>query len=376
MDNEDLLYQIALTMLPDIGAITAKKLIAYVGSPEGVFREKIHILQKIPGIGQHIAQKINLQNTLHKAEYEINTMKKDGISCLYYRDADYPWKLKNCDDGPVLLFYRGKREFNRPKYLSIVGTRDATQYGRETCRTIIASLSSKYPDLVIVSGLAYGIDITAHRAALEYGLDTIAVLAHGLNTVYPSVHRESAIKITKQGSLVSDFHSTIKPERNNFLRRNRIIAGLSDATLVIESGQKGGSLITADMASSYDREVFALPGRSEDKFSVGCNQLIKKNIAALIESCEDIEFLLNWEVSQPAREAHVQLNIAFTEDERSIMEIIHDCPLAGPEIISIRSGLPLHNVISLLLQMELRNWLTVLPGNRYKLCIKLPEGTN
>ncbi len=373
MDNEDLLYQLALTMLPDIGAITAKKLIAYVGSPEGVFKEKTHILQKIPGIGQHIAQKINLQNTLHQAEIEINTMKKDGISCLYYRDDNYPWKLKNCEDGPVLLFYRGKKEFNRPKYLSVVGTRNATQYGKDMCRSIIGSLSSKHPDLVIVSGLAYGIDITAHRAALEYGLDTIAVLAHGLNTIYPSIHRETAIKITKQGALVSDFHSTIKPERNNFLRRNRIIAGLSDATLVIESGLKGGSLITTDIASSYDREVFALPGRSEDKYSVGCNQLIKKNIAALVESGDDIEFLLNWEISQAPREAQVQLNIALTEEERSILNIIKDCPLVGPEIISIRSDIKLQNVIVQLLQMELRNWISIMPGHTYKLSVKLPE---
>jgi len=373
MDNEDLLYQLALTMIPDIGAITAKKLIAYVGSPEGVFREKTYILQQIPGIGRHIAQKINLQNTIHKAEIEINTMKKDGISCLYYRDDDYPWKLKNCDDGPVLLFYRGKKEFNRPKYLSVVGTRNATHYGKDMCKAIIESLSAKYPELVIVSGLAYGIDITAHRAALEYGLDTIAVLAHGLNTIYPSLHRETAVKITKQGSLVSDFSSTIKPERNNFLRRNRIIAGLSDATLVIESGNKGGSLITADIASSYDREVFALPGRSEDKYSVGCNNLIKKNIAALVESGDDIEFLLSWEVSQAPREARVQLNIVLTEDERSILNIIKDCPLAGPEIISIRSKIKLQNVIVLLLQMELQNWITVLPGNTYKLSVRLPE---
>ncbi len=372
MKEEDLLYTMALTMLSEIGAITAKKLIAYIGSPEGVFRETKSSLERIPGIGQHLAGKITQHNILHKAEREIISMSKERISCIYYQEPEYPWKLKNCDDGPVLLFYRGQNDFNRPKILSIVGTRDATQYGRESCRSIIADLSTKYPDLIIVSGLAYGIDITAHRAALEYGLDTLAVLAHGLNTVYPSVHRETAVKITKQGALLSDFHSTIKPERNNFLRRNRIIAGLSDATLVIESGKKGGSLITAEMASSYSREVFALPGRSEDPFSTGCNQLIKKNIAALIESGDDIEFFLNWEVSQPAREAHVQLNIALSEEERSILEIIRDTPIAGPEIISIRSGFQLHTVVSLLLQMELRNWISVLPGNRYKLSVKLP----
>jgi len=363
----------ALTMLQDIGAITAKKLIAYVGSPEGVFKEKTTTLMLIPGIGQYLAGKIKPDVMLRKAENEINNMRRNGISSLYFEEPDYPWKLKNCDDGPVLLFYKGKNEFNRTKYLSIVGTRNATAYGRETCKEIIASLSSRYPELIIVSGLAYGIDITAHRASLDFGLDTFAVLAHGLNTIYPSLHRESAFKITRQGALASDFHSTIKPERNNFLRRNRIIAGLSDATLVIESARKGGSLITAEMASSYSREVFALPGRSDDTYSAGCNSLIKRNVAALIESAEDIETLLNWEVVEPAKPAYVQLKIALSDQERAILEIIRDSPLAGPEIIGIRANMALPKLLALLLQMELRNWISVQPGNTYRLSVKLPE---
>ena len=184
---------------------------------------------------------------------------------------------------------------------------------------------------------------------------------------------EKAFKITRQGALVSDFHSSIKPERNNFLRRNRIIAGLSDATLVIESGRKGGSLITAEMASSYSRDVFALPGRSEDNYSVGCNNLIKRNVAALIESADDIELLLNWEVIKPAKQARVQLNIALSDQERTVLEIIRDSPLAGPEIIGIRANIVLPQLMALLLQMELRNWITVQPGNTYRLSVKLPE---
>jgi DNA processing protein len=373
MNEEDLLYTMALSMLPDIGAITAKKLIAYVGSPEAVFKEKTSTLMLIPGIGQHLAGKINPDQMLRKAEIEMISMRRNNISSLYFEEAEYPWKLKNCDDGPILLFYKGKNDFNRTKHLSIVGTRNATTYGREVCKEIIASLSAKHPDLIIVSGLAYGVDITAHRATLEYGLDTFAVLAHGLNTIYPHLHRETAFKITRQGALVSDFHSTIKPERNNFLRRNRIIAGLSDATLVIESGRRGGSLITAEMASSYSREVFALPGRTEDNYSVGCNNLIKRNVAALIESADDIELLLNWEVAEPAKPAHVQLNIALSDQESTVLEIIRDSPLAGPEIIGIRANIALPQLMALLLQMELRNWITVQPGNTYRLSVKLPE---
>lgn len=373
MNNEDLLYSLALTMLPDIGPITARKLIAWLGSPEAVFKEKPATLQLIPGIGRHLAGQVQSDSIMRKTEGEIRCMEKEGISALYFMDAAYPWKLKNCEDGPVLLFYRGKKDFNRTKYLSVVGTREASSYGRESCRSIIAYLSARFPDLVIVSGLAYGIDITAHRAALDYGLDTIAVLAHGLNTVYPYAHREAAMKIRQQGALVSDFHSTIKPERNNFLRRNRIIAGLSDATFVVESGKKGGSLITAEMASSYSREVLALPGRTEDKYSAGCNNLIKRNVAALVESGEDIEYLLNWEIVEPVKEVQVQLNFALSTDERHILEIIRDHQPAGSEIISIKTGITLHSVISMLLQMELRSWITVQPGNTYKLTVKLPE---
>ncbi len=373
MNNKDLLYPLALTMLPHIGAITAKKLIAYIGSPEAVFKEKPATLQLIPGIGKHLSDIIRSDSILHKAELEMRAMEKDGISSIYFMESDYPWKLKNCDDSPVLLFYLGKNDFNRTKYLSMVGTRQATSYGKEACRSIIAYMAGRYPDLVIVSGLAYGIDITAHRAALDYDLDTIAVLAHGLNTIYPYAHREAANKITHQGALVSDFHSTIKPERNNFLRRNRIIAGLSDATLVVESGAKGGSLITAEMASSYSREVLALPGRREDKYSTGCNSLIKRNVAALVESGEDIEYLLNWETVQPVKEAQVRLNFDLSAEEQGIMEIIRDHQPAGSEIISIKTGIPLHSVISMLLQMELQNLITVQPGNTYKLSVKLPE---
>lgn len=373
MNEEKLLYRMALTMVPDIGARTAKKLIAYMGSAEAVFKENHARLQRIPGIGFHLAARIKTEGILRRAELEIREMEKQGISCLYYEDSDYPPMLTHCTDGPVLFFYRGKNIFTGARYLSVVGTRRATPYGRDACRTIIADLSARYPDLVIVSGLAYGIDITAHRAALDYGLDTIAVLAHGLNTLYPYAHRDAARRIMDQGALVSDFHTTVKVERNNFLRRNRIIAGLSNATFVVESASSGGSLITAEMASSYGREILALPGRSSDKFSAGCNHIIKKNMAALVESAKDIVLELNWEDNEPEQEALATLDNIIPEAERKVMETIRDNYPAGPELISNKTGIPIDDLVSMLLLLELKNWISAQPGSTYKLVVKLPE---
>ncbi|MCA1746445.1 MAG: DNA-processing protein DprA, partial [Bacteroidales bacterium] len=317
----------ALTMIPKIGAITARKLIEYIGSPEGVFMEKPAHLRTIPGVGEYLAAQVSVKNYLSKAEEEIKQMEKRGISPVYYQDEAYPWRLENCADAPILLFYRGKPGFNGAKYLSVVGTRNATSYGREMCEVIISQLAAQYSDLVIISGLAYGIDVMAHRFALKYGLDTWGVLAHGLHTLYPSSHTDVAGRIMKQGALLSDFPTTVKPERNNFLRRNRIIAGLSEATLVVESGPKGGALITAELAASYNREVFAVPGRIGDTYSSGCNRLIQNNIAALIESGSDIEKLLGWEqeVAQRTEPQNI-ITEELTEAEQLILRAINEEP--------------------------------------------------
>ncbi len=371
MNPDPLIYQLALTLIPKIGAITARKLIAYVGSPEGVFLEKPSNLRLIPGIGPFLAGQLSYKNYLPEAEAEIQNMQKFNIVPVYFQDPGYPWRLRNCEDGPLLLFYRGSPDFSRTKLLSIVGTRNASQYGREVCGSIVSELAEKYPELVIVSGLAYGIDITAHRQAMENGLDTFAVLAHGLNTIYPSSHADTAKKIMIQGALISDFHTSVKPERNNFLRRNRIIAGLSEGTLVIESGVKGGALITAEIASSYNREVFAVPGRTTDVYSAGCNQLIQNNIAALVEKASDIEVLLNWETSKPAGEPKQILNAPLSPEEKKILLTITETPGVGQDILSIRTGIPIHKLMGTMLQMELRNWVTVMPGNLYKAAVRI-----
>jgi DNA processing protein len=371
MNPETLQYQIALTLIPKIGAITARKLIEYIGSPEGVFMEKTSSLRTIPGVGEYLASQVSAKNYLAEAEAEMLQMQKRGISSAWYQDEAYPWRLKNCDDAPLLLFYRGTPEFNRIKTLSVVGTRNATHYGREMCEAIISKLAAGYPDLVIVSGLAYGIDIMAHRFALKYGLDTWAVLAHGLHTLYPSSHADVAGRIMKQGALMSDFPTTIKPERNNFLRRNRIIAGLSEATLVVESGPKGGALITAELAASYSRDVFAVPGRVGDTYSSGCNRFIQNNIAALVENGSDIGKMLGWE-PEAGQQTEPQLTITepLTEAEQMILRAINNDPGIGQEILSIRTGIPLHKLSGTLLQMELRNWISTMPGNLYRAVIR------
>ena len=270
-DRTELQYLIALTMVPAIGPVTARKLIKEVGSARAVFSQNRRALESIEGIGPVLSRYINESSLLGQAEQELEFMRKHRINALSYQSHDFPPLLNQCNDGPVLLYIRGEQDLLFKKSLSVVGTRRASSYGKEVCRQIIRELADRIPDLAIVSGLAYGIDVIAHRAALEFGLPTVAVLGHGLATIYPHAHRETAKKIIGQGALITDFHSGMGPERNNFLRRNRIIAGMTTATLVVESSQKGGSLITADIAFSYERDVLTVPGRTGDDRSVGCN---------------------------------------------------------------------------------------------------------
>ena len=371
MSSSDLLYRIALTMVPDIGAITAKKLLAETGSARAVFEEKYHNLMHIPGIGSYLAKRIVSSHVMHEAEKELDFIASKKILPLYFLDENYPDRLKQCLDGPILLYLKGEKILARSKILSVVGTRRSSPQGKEICMNIISSLADRHPDLVIISGLAYGIDITAHRSALSKNLKTYAVLGHGLSHMYPFEHREYAKQMIRNGGLLTDFHSRVKPERNNFIRRNRIIAGLSEATLVVESGLKGGALITAGMAHSYHREVMAIPGRPSDRSSAGCNDLIKRNVASLVESAKDVEYVMNWEqAGPPFRQTRIRM-ISFSREEQKILEAIKSNPTLQPETISKATSLPIHSVISHLIEMELHGWITPMPGNMYHLHINL-----
>jgi DNA processing protein len=368
-DRTELKYLIALSMVPLIGPVTARTLIDKIGSARAVFDQKKEVLEKIDGIGPHLSGSIHSSNLLAQVEKEMEFLERHHIAAWSFKDPEYPQRLNECRDGPILLYTRGDHHLNPVRSISVVGTRKASAYGRDLCRQIIRDLATVLPDLVIVSGLAYGIDVIAHRAALESGLPTVAVLAHGFSTLYPPSHRETAKRIIRQGALVTDFDSGMGPERNNFLRRNRIIAGLSDATLVVESARKGGALITARMASSYSRDVLAVPGRVGDERSEGCNGLIKSQLAGLVESAPDILRCLNWGESRapggpPLLTALQAPEISPTE--MKLLQAMEKAPGISPGILSQLTGTPVSEILALLLEMELKEWISVEPGNRYR----------
>jgi DNA processing protein len=357
-------------MIPKVGSINAKRLIAYCGGVEAVFKQSKKALLKVPGIGEIIASEIAKQTVIERAEQEVEFIEKFGIKTFFYLDDDYPERLRQCDDGPIVFFMKGKQEinFNREKYISIVGTRKATEYGKKICEDLIKGLVEKGYSPTIVSGLAYGIDIAAHRSALKNNLQTIAVLGHGLDTIYPISHRSVAKEIVETGALVTDFPSKTKFDRNNFIKRNRIIAGLSDATIVIESDIEGGALITADLANSYNREVFAIPGNVGSKYSRGCNQLIKTNKAALIESCDDIEFLLGWEPANIQKQPkQIVLFSELTNDEKIIVDYLKSVDQESIDLISIKTKMPVSKVSSLLLNLEFAGVVKSKPGKIFSL---------
>lgn len=369
-DRTEIQYLIALTMVPAIGPVTARKLINKVGSARAVFSQNRRVLERIQGIGPVLSRSINESSLLKQAEQEMEFMERHRIQLLSYQNPDFPYRLNQCTDGPVLLYIRGEHDLHFEKSLSVVGTRRASSYGKGVCREIIRELAYQIPNLAIISGLAYGIDVIAHRAALDFGLPTVAVLGHGLSTIYPHAHRDTAKKIIQQGALITDFHSGMGPERNNFLRRNRIIAGLTPATLVVESSQKGGSLITADIAFSYDREVLTVPGRTVDDRSVGCNNMIKGEMATMVQSAEDIIRHLEWDGvnSDPMPTAH---SVDLTEEEQKLLIAINELPDITPGTLSELLSIPVQNVLAMLLEMELKEWISAEPGNRYQTKIKL-----
>ena len=365
--DEQLIYKIALSMIPGIGDVLARNLIAYVGSVEGIFSETAKTLTKIPGIGEVNAGRIKEKGILAKAEKEIEFITKKKINVLFYTDKEYPRRLKTCADAPVLLYTKGNMNLDEQRIISVVGTRKATDYGKHVCDELILKIAERKYTALIVSGLAYGIDIHAHKAALKYNLPTVAVMAHGLDKIYPALHREFALKMLDNGGLVTDFPSETKIDPSNFLRRNRIIAGLADATIVVESAKKGGALVTADIASSYNRDVFAFPGRAGDNFSKGCNQLIRNNCANLIEGIDDLEFFMGWETKPEKKTIQSKLFVDLLPDEEKIVALLRENGELFIDQISTELSFPVSRVSALLLNMEFKNILVALPGKMYRL---------
>ncbi len=363
---EDLKYKIAISKIPGLGPVNIKNLISYCGSVKNIFETDKNKLLKIPGIGKKTADSIlKNKHLLNKAESEIDFIEKNEIYTHFYLEENYSFLLKQCADAPIIYFQKGNINFQNRKIISIVGTRNATQKGKAVCENLIKELAESGHNPIIVSGLAYGIDICAHKAALKYNLETVSVLAHGLDKIYPAAHKKTAAEIIKQGAIITEFTRDATFDRQNFLKRNRIIAGLSDATVIIESAEKGGSLVTADIANSYNRDVFAVPGRLTDKFSEGTNKLIKTHKAFLLQSAKDIEYILNWE--QNIKPKQKVLFVEFSEDEKRIAAILQKNGKATIDYICKKTRFNSAKVSSLLLEMEFKDAVKCLPGKVFEI---------
>jgi len=364
--SSEKIYQIALTLVPKVGDVAAKKLIAYCGSAEAVFKEPRKNLMMIPGIGAVMANSIVSQDLLSAAEFELRFMEQNRVKPVYFMDDDYPFRLKQCVDSPIVLYVKGAAvNLNSKRIISVVGTRKATDYGRQITENVVQGLSC-LDDVLVVSGLAYGIDVAAHKACLKYNIPTLGVLAHGLDRIYPSMHDKISKEMQENGALVSDFISGTSPERENFPKRNRIIAGLSDATLVVEARKKGGALITADIANSYSRDVFAVPGRVGDENSEGCNNLIRRNQAALIQSTDDICYLMGWDAEPEKNDTkQVELFIDLNKEEEELIGILSSKEKLTIDLIAMQAKLTIPKIMQLLLQLELKGLVRALPGNQY-----------
>ncbi len=360
------LHQIALSCITGIGSVLARNLISYCGSPEEVFGARKKLLSKIPGIGPKTIELIENHKAFERAEKELAFIEKYKIKPLFLTDEDYPKRLKNCFDAPVMMYFKGNADLNSGKVISIVGTRSSTEYGKDLCRSLLVDLKIHNP--LVISGLAYGIDFLAHREALKNSMSTVGIMAHGLDRIYPSQHRPLAEKMIANGGLLTEFMSGTVPDRENFPKRNRIIAGLADVTIVVEANIRGGALITAELANSYNRDVFAYPGRVTDEFSSGCNLLIKTNRANLMTKVADLEYILGWiQPDTTVQNPQLSLPIDLTEDEKIITCILSEKGNTIIDELSILSGLPQSRLAVTILGMEMRGLIISLPGKVYKL---------
>jgi DNA processing protein len=363
--NQDLLYQIALTLIPNIGCVHAKVLIENFGNAESIFKAKKKDLSAVENIGLVKAAGIKSFDDFKSAEEEIKFIEKYKIQPLFITDKNYPQRLLNCYDSPTLLYYRGNADLNTSKIISIIGTRSNTDYGKSGTEKLVAELRDL--NVLIVSGLAFGIDAIAHKAALQNELETVAVLAHGLQTIYPHQHKSLAKDILQHGGLLTEFRNGDKPDKHNFPKRNRIVAGLADATIVIETAIKGGSMITAELANNYNRDVFAFPGKITDTKSAGCNYLIQNNKAILFTDAKELLECLGWQSKKINKKKQKELFIELSGDEKIIINILTERETTHIDEINIRSNLSSSSVAAAILNLELQNVIAGLPGKLYKL---------
>lgn len=365
LSESELLHTLALMKAKNIGPISAKKLLNAVGSAEALFAEKKATLSKIKGISPTKLKELFDPKLMTLAENELKYIENNAIQLLYFRSPDYPFLLKQCIDSPLILFQKGSHQWSQMKSLSIVGTRKMTRMGADFLEKLFESLAAL--PILIVSGFAAGVDIKAHRLAMECGLPTVAVLAHGLNQYYPSSHKAYAVNLMQNGAFVSDFFTSDEFNRENFLSRNRIIAGLSEATLVVESAEKGGSLVTAQMAFDYNRQVFAVPGRTSDLYSAGCNNLIKQQKAALVENAADIIYQMGWDIEEKPKPVQQELFVDLSVSEENLVAVLKETEKEHIDVLVRKSGISAREVAGLLLSLELKGLVRPLPGKFFEL---------
>jgi len=361
---EDLIYKIGITRIPLVGAVNARHLISYCGSARAVFEARRRELLRIPGIGQQTCNSILRQDVLREAEAEVAFLEEHRIRPLFYLDEGYPERLQHYPDSPVMLFYRGTANLNSARVVAVVGTRRPSPQGTAFCESLVDGLQGY--DVLVISGLAYGIDVTAHRRCLRNGMPTVGVLGHGLQYLYPPQHRQIAERMTLQGGLLTEYLSNTKPDREHFPMRNRIIAGLSDALVVVETARRGGSMISAELANSYNKDVFAIPGRIGDQQAEGCNYLIKTHKAALIESAEDLILAMRWE-EEGAANIQAQLFTELDEAEKAVVELLKGEDAVSIDRLTFECRMSNSTMAALLLQLEFKGLIRSMPGKRYML---------
>lgn len=368
MNPTEVRNMIALTRVPHLTLMQAKNLYEQVGSATAIIENHSNIREICPDVSSHVEKVLkDMSEVLKRADMEMDFITKKNIKPLCFNDDEYPYRLKACPDAPLILFQCGNANLNPQHVISIVGTRRCTQYGKDICKALMEQMKEQCPDMLIVSGLAYGIDINAHRAALQNDFPTVGVLAHGLDRIYPATHRQTAIQMLEKGGLLTEYISGTTPEKCNFIRRNCIVAGIADATIVVESASRGGALITAELAHSYDRDIFAFPGKVTDEFSVGCNNLIYQQKAGIITSAVDLLNAMGWEVKTKNEGKQQELFVELSEEQLSIVDCLKDCESKQINQIAIEVGLPVYIVSGLLYELEEKGVVEVMGGARYRL---------
>ena len=373
MTDQETLYMMALAQVPSVSQTNLHLLIDELGTATAIYENRKSLKELLPAASQKTLDALaSIDTHLKRAEEELQFCKEGKIQCLGINDNNYPQRLKDCNDAPILLYYRGSANLNTQHIVSMVGTRQITAYGKDLCRTFVRDLKRLCPDTLVVSGLAYGVDIHCHKAALEEGLDTVGVLAHGMDQIYPRMHRDTAKQMLTQGGLLTEYLSRTPIDKRNFVQRNRIVAGLADAIIVVESATKGGSLITADIALSYNRQVWAYPGRITDTYSAGCNKLITSNKASLLLDAEDFCLSMGWTNDIRRRQKlsdgiQQELFSDFSAEERRIVEALAKADSKQINVLSVETNIPIGQLSSLLFSLEMKGVVQMLVGGKYKI---------